>query len=50
VASTGTFTSGGAFSVYGPQRDADLADLGLGMTIAQKGPFTLSAVYDYTFG
>ena len=32
------------------ESDPDLADLGLGLTIAQKGPFALSAVYDYTFG
>ena len=44
VATSATFTSGGGLTAYGPQRDADLADLGLGMTIAQKGPFTLSAV------
>jgi outer membrane autotransporter protein len=50
VANSAAFTSGGSMTVYGAQRDADLADLGLGMTIAQKGPFTLSAVYDYTFG
>ena len=50
VQSTAAFTSGGAFTVSGPQRDPDLADLGIGLTIAQKGPFALSAVYDYTFG
>jgi len=50
VANSAAFTSGGVVTVYGPQRDGDLADLGLGMTISQKGPFTLSAVYDYTFG
>jgi uncharacterized protein with beta-barrel porin domain len=50
VQSTAAFTSGGAFTVSGPQRDPDLADFGIGLTIAQKGPFALSAVYDYTFG
>ena len=50
IATSAAFTSGGAFTVSGPQRDADLANFGLGLTIAQKGPFVLSAVYDYTFG
>jgi uncharacterized protein with beta-barrel porin domain len=50
VQSTAAFTSGGAFTVSGPQRDPDLANLGVGVTIAQKGPFALSARYDYTFG
>ncbi len=51
VHSTAAFVTGGAaFTVAGPQRDPDLVDLGLGVTIAQKGPFALSARYDYTFG
>ena len=50
VTTSVSFPLGGAFSVSGPQRDADLANLGVGLTIAQKGPFVLSAVYDYTFG
>ena len=50
VQSSASFVTGGVLTVSGPQRDPDLADLGLGLTIAQKGPFALSAVYDYTFG
>ena len=50
VTTSAAFPQGGAFTVSGPQRDADLADFGVGLTIAQKGPFALSAVYDYTFG
>jgi outer membrane autotransporter protein len=50
VQSSASFVTGGVLTVSGPQRDPDLADLGLGLTVAQKGPFALSAVYDYTFG
>ena len=51
VQSTAAFVSGGgAFTVSGPQRDPDLGNVGLGLTIAQKGPLAVSMVYDYTFG
>ena len=50
VVTSAAFPLGGAFTVAGPARDADLANFGAGMTIAQKGPFVLSAVYDYTYG
>lgn len=50
VATSAAFTLGGAFTVSGPQRDPDLANIGLGVTILQKGPFALTARYDYTWG
>ena|GEM_PF-1568953 len=50
IVTSATFLAGGAFTSTSPARDTDVADLGLGLTIAQKGPFALSAVYDYSFG
>lgn len=50
IKTTAAFTAGGAFSAAGPQRDADLGNVGLGLTISQKGPFVFSAVYDLTVG
>ena len=50
VVTSATFLAGGTFTSTSPARDTDVADLGLGLTIAQKGPFALSAVYDYSFG
>ena len=50
IVTSTTFLAGGTFINTSPARDTDIADLGLGLTIAQKGPFALSAVYDYSFG
>jgi outer membrane autotransporter protein len=50
IVTSTTFLAGGSFINTSPARDTDIADLGLGLTIAQKGPFALSAVYDYSFG
>ena len=50
IVTSASFLAGGSFINTSPARDPDIADLGLGLTIAQKGPFALSAVYDYSFG
>jgi outer membrane autotransporter protein len=50
IVTSASFLAGGTFTSTAPARDTDVADLGLGLTIAQKGPFALSAVYDYAFG
>ena len=50
IVTSASFLAGGSFTSTSPARDTDVANLGLGLTIAQKGPFALSAVYDYSFG
>jgi len=51
VHTTVSFVGGGSsFTLASPARDPDLLDFGLGVTVKQKGPFTLGFVYDYTFG
>jgi len=50
IVTSASFLAGGTFTSTAPARDTDVADLGLGLTIAQKGPFALSAAYDYSFG
>ena len=47
---TGTFAGGLPFAVTAPTRDASVVNAGAGLTIAQKGPFALSGVYDYSGG
>ena len=45
-----SFLGGGSFTVTAPARDPDIAELGVGLTVARNGPFALSALYDYAFG
>ncbi len=50
VTTTGTFAGGLPFNVFAPARDAEVVNVGAGLTIAQDGPFALSGVYDYSGG
>jgi len=50
ISTSASFLTGGAFTVTAPARDADIAELGVGLTVARDGPFVVSARYDYAFG
>jgi hypothetical protein len=51
VHTTVGFVGGGStFTLASPARDPDLFDVGVGLMVKQKGPFTLGFVYDYTAG
>jgi outer membrane autotransporter protein len=50
ITMSSTFLAGGSFTSISPARDPDIANLGLGLAIAQKGPFSLVAQYDLSVG
>ena len=50
ISTSVSFLGGGSFTVTAPARDPDIAELGVGLTVARNGPFALSALYDYAFG
>ena len=50
VTTAGSFSNGPAFAVYAPSRDADLVDVGLGLTMSHSGPLSFGAAIQYTAG
>ncbi len=50
ISTSASFLTGGAFTVTAPARDTDIAEFGVGLTVARNGPFAMSARYDYAFG
>lgn len=50
VTTSGSFSSGLPFSVSAPSRDANLMDLGFGLTISRHGPFSFGASVQWVAG
>ncbi|MDE2005814.1 MAG: autotransporter domain-containing protein [Rhodospirillales bacterium] len=50
TATSGSFSNGYGFDVYAPGRDANLVDLGVGLTVHGKGPLSVGASIRYTAG
>lgn len=50
VATVGTFSNGLSFDVTAPSEDANLVDVGAGVTVSRGGPLSLDLAYQYTGG
>ncbi|MGC8477390.1 MAG: hypothetical protein ACP5NP_13635, partial [Acetobacteraceae bacterium] len=50
VTTSGSFSNGIGFSVAEPSRDANLGNVGIGVTASRMGAFTLRANASYTGG